>query len=93
MKNLNEITASEIISRLNMMSLEDLRAINKAAFDRIQNMRSVVKATFFPGQTVSFQNRYGETVKGVVLSKGPKNIVVLVGSVRWRVAPFLLKAV
>ncbi len=52
--------------------------------------RNCKKATMVVGSLVSFRNRIGETIRGTVIKKMPKNVKVQVGRTQWTVSPQLL---
>jgi len=55
--------------------------------------RNSIKSTMVVGSTVSFRNRLGEYIEGIVIKKMPKNIKVLVDRTEWTVSPQLLTVV
>lgn len=97
---MSNITATDIIQALQGMKTDDLRRVNQACLRYLQFQNSVIKDSFSVGQNVFFKNRQGETIEGIVISKGPKNVKVNQmkattwnrSGTKWTVSPGLLKA-
>jgi hypothetical protein len=84
-------------AQLHAMDINALRELNKnvvAIIKARQTKLAAAAATqFYPGQSVTFTGRYGNTIKGVVTKIKIKMISVDAGQQgRWNVAATLLKA-
>lgn len=87
------MTVNELAKALAGMTDEELKKADglfRQEFGRREQLKAL---SFLPGDKVSFDDRYGRRLEGVVEYVNQKSVSVKVGTAKWRVGPSLLSKV
>jgi len=97
-KSIEAISLEDILESLEQFSENELIVLSEAVADQVNRLRDantrVSMDRFQPGDTVSFKNKKGDMLEGIVIRLNKKTVsVVTLQDERWNIAPQLLSPV